>query len=235
MQLDKIIEQYKSSFLKKYDSRLLDNQRQAIAAFSRCRTPDSGEMYVKCTHCDEAHWRPMSCGHRSCPKCQNYEVSRWIERQQVKLLPVEYFMVTFTLPYQLRDLTWLNQKIFYSILFTCVSSTLKDFGLNPDNLGVNMGMTAVLHTHSRKLDYHPHIHMVVPGGGVDKRKKQWTKSRAYEGKNLKANIFLMNFHWLKYFVPVFLKPLFNKDLIFHQKHPKNGWSIAFMLVKGCLH
>ena len=80
-------------------------------------------------------------------------------------------MATFTLPYELRPLTWNNQPLVYDLLFACVSSTLKDFGLNPKNLGANIGMTAILHTHNRRLDYHPHIHVVVPGGGVDKDRK----------------------------------------------------------------
>jgi hypothetical protein len=88
-------------------------------------------------------------------------------------------MATFTLPYELRSLAWDNQKLVYTLLFTCVSSTLKDFGLNPKNLGADIGMTAILHTHNRRLDYHPHIHAVVPGGGVDKARKQWEKKDKY--------------------------------------------------------
>ena len=94
-----------------------------------------------------------------------------------KLLPVPYFPATFTLPYQLRSLTWHYQKIVFSLFFLCVSSTLKDFGLNPKNLGAEIAMTMVLHTHSRRLDFHPHIHVVVPGGGIDKRRRQWKKKK----------------------------------------------------------
>jgi len=79
------------------------------------------------------------------------------------------------LPYQLRTLVWQNQKTLYSLFFRCVASTLKDFGLNADKLGAELGLTAVLHTHSRKLDYHPHIHVVVLGGGIDKKRRQWKK------------------------------------------------------------
>ena len=175
MELSDIIEQYEPLFKKKFGAKLLPSQLRAMSDLQRCRTPDSGEIYVQCTQCPEAHWKPMSCGHRSCPKCQNHEVSQWLERQQAKLLPVEYFMVTFTLPYELRTLAWNHQKEVYSALFTCASSTLKNFGLKPGKLEAEMGMTAVLHTHSRKLDFHPHLHVVVPGGGIDKRKKQWTK------------------------------------------------------------
>jgi hypothetical protein len=212
MELEPIINQYKPSFLAQYGTGLLPNQLQAIHALQRCRTPDSGEMYLQCTHCHEAHWHPMSCGHRSCPKCQNHEVSKWLERQQAKLLPVEYFMVTFTLPYQLRALAWRHQKIIYSLFFECVSSTLKDFGLNPDKLGIHLGMTAVLHTHNRKLDYHPHIHLVVPGGGVDKRKKQWIK--------LKGKFLFNEFALAKVFRARFLQAITQKGLSIPPKTPK---------------
>jgi hypothetical protein len=92
-------------------------------------------------------------------------------------LPVDYFIATFTLPFELRFLAWDHQRLVYELLFACACSTLKDFGLNPKNLGANIGMTAVLHTHTRRLDYHPHIHVLVPGGGVDQSKKQWKKKK----------------------------------------------------------
>ena len=177
MRLASILDQYHDAFQAKYGSQLLPGHLRAIDAISRCRTPQAGELFVQCFGCGHATWHPRSCGHRSCPQCQNHEASLWLDRQQAKLLPVDYFMATFTLPYELRFLAWDNQTIVYNLLFVCVSSTLKDFGLNPKKLGANIGMTAILHTHNRRLDYHPHIHVVVPGGGVDKAKKQWKKKK----------------------------------------------------------
>ncbi len=177
MKMASIINQYYDSFMTKYGDTVLPGHRKALNAIRDCRTPYSGELYVQCINCNHGQWHPLSCGHRSCPQCQNYEASQWIDRQQDKLLPVLYFMVTFTLPYELRSLTWHHQKMVYSLLFSCVSSTLKDFGLNPKNLGAEIGMTMVLHTHNRKLDFHPHIHVIVPGGGVDKRRRQWKKKK----------------------------------------------------------
>ena len=177
MELASIIHQYYDAFMNKYADTVLPGQLKAMNDIRNCRTPDSGELYVQCPECNYAEWRPLSCGNRNCPKCQNHEASQWIDRQQAKLLPVSYFLTTFTLPYQLRSLTWRYQKIVFSLFFLCVSSTLKDFGLNPKNLGAEIGMTMVLHTHSRKLDIHPHIHVVVPGGGVDKRRRQWKKKK----------------------------------------------------------
>jgi len=177
MEMASIINQYYDAFTDKYAKTLLPGHLKALNAICRCRTPDSGEIYVRCPECGHGELRPMSCGHRSCPKCQNHETSQWIDRQQAKLLPVEYFMVTFTLPYELRALTWYHQKKVYNILFSCASGTLQDFGLNPKNLGAEIGMTVVLHTHNRKMDFHPHVHAVVPGGGVDKHRRQWKKKK----------------------------------------------------------
>ena len=178
MELASLIHQYHDVLQLKYGSRLMPSHQRAIDAIRRCRTPKAGELFVQCSDCGHAEWRPLSCGHRSCPQCQNHEASIWLDRQQAKLLPVEYFMATFTLPHELRFLAWDHQTFVYDLLFSCVSSTLKDFGLNPKNLGADIGMTAILHTHNRRLDYHPHIHMVVPGGGVDKARKQWKKKKS---------------------------------------------------------
>jgi len=177
MQLASIFDQYQDALQTKLGSRLLPGHLRAIEAISQCRTPEAGRLLVQCIDCGHEVWRPLSCGHRSCPQCQNHETSLWLDRQQAKLLPVEYFMATFTLPFELRFLAMDNQTLVYNFLFACASSTLKDFGLNPQNLGAHIGMTAVLHTHNRRLDYHPHVHVVVPGGGVDKSRKQWKKKK----------------------------------------------------------
>jgi hypothetical protein len=177
MQIQSLIEQYKPLLIQHYAGLISPHQWQALHALQRCRTRDSGELQVQCTQCEQREWYPLSCGHRSCPMCQNHEATQWLERQKKKLLPLAYFMATFTLPSQLRTLTNQNQKTIYSLFFNCVSSTLKDFGLNPDKLGAETGFTAVLHTHSRRLDYHPHIHVIIPGGGIDKKRKQWKKCK----------------------------------------------------------
>jgi len=177
MKLASLMGQYHDALQAQYGSRILPGHLRAIEAIRQCRTPEAGELFVHCPECNHAEWRPRSCGHRSCPQCQNHEASVWLDRQQAKLLPVEYFLVTFTLPSELGFLAWDHQSLVYELMFSCAASTLKDFGLNPANLGAHIGMTALLHTHTRRLDYHPHIHVVVPGGGVDKSRKQWKKKK----------------------------------------------------------
>ena len=167
--------QYHAPFMARYGSQLNAAQHQAISAIRRCRTAASGELQLRCAGCAQPASHPLSCGHRSCPQCQNHEATQWLERQRAKLLPVEYFMVTLTLPAELRPVAWLHPQAVYAMLFACAASTLKDFGLNQDKLGASIGMTAVLHTHTRRLDYHPHLHVVVPGGGLDTTRRQWKK------------------------------------------------------------
>ncbi len=175
MTLNAILDQYQALLKQRDANRLLPSMFRAINALLCCRTPAAGVFRLQCGDCDQQALQPRSCGHRSCVQCQHHETSRWLDRQFAKLLPVEYFMVTLTLPYELRSLAWRHQKTVYSMLFDCAASTLKDFGLNPGNLGADIGMTGVLHTHSRRLAYHPHCHFVVPGGGIHWRRRQWIK------------------------------------------------------------
>jgi hypothetical protein len=186
MEMATIIQQYLPLLKARYAKRLLPGHLNAIDAMLRCRTGDAGEMRLACSDCFEQREYPLSCGHRSCPKCQNHETSRWLDRQQAKLLPVDYFLVTFTLPRELRPLAWRHQRQIYALMLTLAARTLKDFGVNPKLLGADIGLTAILHTHSRRLDYHPHVHVIVPSGGVNRLRKQWCKLRSKYLFNQKA-------------------------------------------------
>lgn len=195
MELTSILQRYEKPFKDQYADRITRQQTSAISAVLDCHTERYGTILLHCSPCNRQQTRFHSCGHRSCPRCQNHDTTQWLERQSQKLLPVEYFMVTFTLPYELRALTWHHQKRFYTILFECAISTLKDFGINDEKLGADLAMTAVLHTHSRRLDFHPHVHIIVPGGCLNKKRRQWKKLR---GKYLfnefaLANVFRARF------------------------------------------
>jgi len=175
--LKSIIEHYRGGFQAKYAHRISREQNAALEAILACRTERYGKMLVSCNDCHTEQWRYHSCGHRFCPACQYHDTSCWLQRQEAKLLPVDYFMVTFTLPYELRPLVWHHQKRIYTLLFDCAVSTLKTFANNSKKLGADLGMTAVLHTHTRRLDFHPHVHVIVPGGSLNKQCRQWKKLR----------------------------------------------------------
>lgn len=195
MKMASVITEYYDAFLARYNDMVLPSHMAALDRIRHCRTPEAGEVYVGCSDCDHTDWRPVSCGHRHCPQCQNHEGSQWIDRQQNKLLPVQYFMVTFTLPCEFKAVTYHHQKIVYAILFSCISRYPQGFCPKPRHLGAEIGMTMVLHTHNRKLDFHPHIHVVVPGGGVDRLRRQWKKKKGRYLFNHKAlaNVFRARF------------------------------------------
>lgn len=167
MKLAELFQQYLPAYKARYGHTTTTDQWPALNAILGCRTGQYGHLLLSCQGCQQPALRYQSCGHRACNQCQHHSASQWLARQQRKLLPVDYFMVTFTLPRELRALAKANPKPLYSMLFDCAVSTLKDFGLNKKSFAVELAMTAVLHTHTRRLDYHPHVHIIVPGGGVE--------------------------------------------------------------------
>lgn len=172
------------ALLEHHGHKLTAHQRRALRSIAGCRTGAFGATTMRCLHCGEVKTRLRSCGHRSCPQCQHHTASEWLERQRAKLLPVHYFMATFTLPPALRPIAYRNPKIVYPALFDAVANTLKSFGLNHPKLNAKLGFTAILHTHSRRLEYHPHLHVVIPGGGVDRRERKTPLWRKLHGKYL---------------------------------------------------
>ena len=178
--LSTVINQFEDDFLSTYQNSLLPSQINALEAMKICRTQHSPVMQVNCTDCEHQTFVPHSCGHRNCPHCQNHESQQWIERQLQKQVPANYFMITFTLPAELRSVAWNHQRLFYSLMFDCAWETLQTFSQNDKQLKGDAGLIAVLHTHSRALDYHPHIHAVMPAAVVDKLNKLWrTKKGNY--------------------------------------------------------
>ena len=177
MKLASLVQAYQYGFERKYANAITPAMRGAIHAVLACRTPDYGQMNLCCPQCQTQAQQYHSCGHRSCPGCQHYDTGRWLERQTQKLLPVEYYMATFTLPRQLRRLVWYHQRTLYNLLLECAISTLKSFALNDAALGGDLGFTAVLHTHSRQLAFHPHVHIIIPGGCLLRARRQWKKRR----------------------------------------------------------
>lgn len=184
--LSSIIDQFEADFLNTYQKQVLPSQLKALSALKICRTQHSPVMQVNCSGCEYHTFIPHSCGHRNCPHCQHHESQQWIERQVQKQVPARYFMLTFTLPAQLRGLVWSHQKQIYRLMFDCVWETLQTFSRNDKQLKGDPGVIAVLHTHSRALNYHPHIHSVMPAAIVDKTNRLWRSKKGRYLFNHKA-------------------------------------------------
>lgn len=177
-----VIDAFGADFRAQYRDRLTPDHLQALAAIKHCRTQASHKMQVACTACDHRSLVPHSCGHRHCPHCQHHESQQWLERQTQRLVPADYFLVTFTLPAEFRSLAAANPRIIYDLLMKSAWETVRTFSQNDRQLAGTPGAIAVLHTHSRRLDHHPHVHLVVPAAAVDTEKARWrTKRRRGKG------------------------------------------------------
>lgn len=141
-------------------------QRRALEAIVRCRTPEMGGRVYRCTACERMDYAYHSCHHRACPRCGGERTAAWTARQRERLLPVPYFMVTFTLPAELREVFRAEPKTMIDLLFNEAARALQDVATRPRHLGAQLGLTGVLHTWGRQLQLHPHVHFIVPGGGL---------------------------------------------------------------------
>lgn len=152
-------------------------QLKAMSAIERCRTAALGGHVLRCGDCSITEISYNSCRNRHCPKCQSVTAFRWLEARKNELLPVEYFHVVFTLPAIISDVAFQNPEVVYNILFKAASKTLLALAADPKHLGASAAMTAVLHTWGSALTHHPHLHCVVPGGGLSLDHKRWISCR----------------------------------------------------------
>ncbi len=150
-------------------------QANVIRDILSCRTGECGETIWRCPACGYQEIQPSSCGNRHCPTCHGSKQAAWVEKQQARILPVGHFFVTFTVPEELRWIALQNAKAMYGLMFRSVSWTLKR--LARDHLGAKLGVLSVLHTWTRELNYHPHVHCAVTAGGLSEDGRSWKATR----------------------------------------------------------
>ena len=161
----------------RFAHRLLPEQRRVMRAIERCRTAALGGHVEQCDACSHQRIAYNSCRNRHCPKCQSLAKTRWLQARLADLLPVEYFHVVFTLPEQLASLALQNKRVVYNLLFAATAETLRTIAADPRHLGAEVGFLAVLHTWDQTLRHHPHLHCVVPGGGLAVQGEGWRSCR----------------------------------------------------------
>jgi hypothetical protein len=153
-------------------------QRRVMSAIEACRTAALGGHVEQCEDCAHTRIAYNSCRNRHCPKCQWSAAQAWLDARKAELLPVPYFHVVFTLPAAIRAIAYQNKAKVYGLLFTVAAETLAIIAADPKHLGAAIGVTAVLHTWGQKLDHHPHVHCIVPGGGISLDGQRWIPSRS---------------------------------------------------------
>jgi len=152
-------------------------QLKVMSAIERCRTAALGGHRLECSSCREGQIAYNSCRNRHCPKCQGSAARRWLEARQADLLPVEYYHVVFTLPAPISDIAYTNKEPIYGLLFDIAAETLRTIAADPKHLGARIGATLVLHTWGSSLTHHPHVHGIVPGGGLALDANRWVACR----------------------------------------------------------
>jgi ssDNA-binding Zn-finger/Zn-ribbon topoisomerase 1 len=177
VELAEIFHRHGPAYLEKYRSRMPPRHRQAMRAIERCRTEALGGHVYHCPECDEMQYRYHSCRNRHCPKCQHQRTQQWLEKQQEMRLPVANFLLTFTLPDGLRIVARSHSQLIYHLLFRTSAEATQLLSQDPRFVGGQIGMIGVLHTWGRNLAYHPHVHYLVPAGGLAEDGRTWLPSR----------------------------------------------------------
>jgi hypothetical protein len=175
--LGQLLRQFLPAYIREYPHTAAGVLR-VLNRLASCRTEALGGHVLACTHCGEVTYHYHSCGDRHCPSCGGTKRASWLARQQHDLLAVPYFHVVFTLPHELSALVLGNRKILYNLLFAATQETLLTIGADPGHLGARLGALLVLHTWGQQLQHHPHIHAVVPGGGLSPDGTKWVSSHA---------------------------------------------------------
>jgi len=153
------------------------DQLKVMSAIERCRTAALGGHVARCEDCAHIAVAYNSCRNRHCPKCQAAAAREWLAAREADLLPVAYFHVVFTLPAAIADIAYQNKAVIYDILFTASAETMIAIAADPKHLGARIGITSVLHTWGSALTHHPHVHMIIPGGGIAVDGSRWISSR----------------------------------------------------------
>ena len=234
-----------SSFRERYGSHLALQHRKVMDAIVRCRTAALGGHRDQCPRCGHQAISYNSCRTRHCPKCQGNARARWLAARSAELLPVPYFHVVFTLPHELSSLVLQNKRLLYDLLFRTSAATLLEVARTPKHLGADIGLLSVLHTWGQNLQHHPHVHCVVPGGGLARDGSRWVAasprfflpirilSRVFRGKFIAGLRQLLSQNKLEFHGSLhelshperfqqFLRQLYTNEWVVYAKPPFGG-------------
>jgi hypothetical protein len=170
-----VLRRYWPAYEQQFGAQILPSHTRAVRAILACRTAQLGGEIYRCARCRQDRYVYHSCNHRACPRCGHAEATEWLQRQQRKLLPVPYYLITFTVPADLRPWLRSHQQAGYAALLQASAATLQDVARRPKYLGAELGILSVLHTWGRQLQFHPHVHCVVPAGGLRADGLRWCR------------------------------------------------------------
>jgi hypothetical protein len=173
LRFHELLVEFGPAYLERFGPAMPARQREVLERVLACRTPELGGSLFACAPCGSYHYAYHSCNDRHCPLCGQTDAEAWLEQHQRLLLPVPYFLVTFTVPEALRPWLRAHPQLGYGLLFQASARAVQDLAWNPKRLGASVGLLGLLHTWSRTLSYHPHVHYLVPGGGLSRDQRTW--------------------------------------------------------------
>ena len=173
LEVAEIIRLHGAAYRAHVGDRLLPSQARVLRDLAACRTAACGGQVTQCDHCERQVYRYHSCGNRHCPKCHGRQTERWLDQQRPWLVPCPYYLATFTMPRALRALAFAHQRVVYGVLMRSAAAALQHLAADPRYVGVRLGCLAVLHTWTRAMHYHPHVHLLVTAGGLSADGAQW--------------------------------------------------------------
>jgi len=245
LEVGDVFRRYGDTYRQQHPGSLSHAQLRVMSAIECCRTAALGGHIEQCDQCQFQRIAYNSCCDRHCPKCQSLARAQWIEERQAELLDTQYFHVVFTVPEEIAAIAYQNKEVMYNILFRATSETLRTIAADPQHLGAEIGFFAVLHTWGQNLMFHPHLHCVVPGGGISPDSKRWIPcppdfflpvrvlsplfrrlflewmEQAFENGQLKFFSSLQELEDRKAFLR-YLAPLRKKDWVVYAKKPFAG-------------
>ena len=177
VELADVVRRFGPKYTSQYGHVMMPSQKKALADVAACCTQELGGRLYRCNDCDESFWRFHCCRNRACPKCHGRQTRAWLEKRQAELLPCSYFHAVATVPSELREAFRRDQKFMYGLLMSVAAEAIKELCAKRRHLGALPGILSVLHTSNGQLGYHPHVHMLITGGGISSDGEQWEPAR----------------------------------------------------------
>ena len=173
IELADVVRRFKDAYIARYGHRMMPSQKKALADIAACRTAEMGGHQYQCRDCDNRFWVYHGCRNRACPACHGRQIRDWLAARQVELLPCDYYHVVATVPEGMRHLFLSDQKFMYALFMKTVAGAVTDLARDRKYLGATPGILTVLHTWTGQMHYHPHVHLLVTGGGVSDNGQSW--------------------------------------------------------------
>ena len=177
VELADVVRQFGPQYTARYGQRMMPSQKKALSDIAACCTPELGGRLYRCDDCQETFWHYHCCRNRACPKCHGSQARKWLQERQAELLPCDYFHAVVTVPAAMRTVFHRNQKLLYGLLMQVSAAAIKELCAEKRHLGALPGMLSVLHTWNGQLGYHPHVHLLITGGGITADGQHWEPAR----------------------------------------------------------